>query len=65
MGDAVHISSLLVKDITETVNQKSGRFTLEDEFIVLKKRNVLVFWLYTGPCGTQQCCLANSLDYFL
>lgn len=34
MGDAIYISSLLVKDITETVNQKSGRFTLEDEFIV-------------------------------
>lgn len=34
MEDAVHISYLLVKGITETVNQKSGRFTLEDEFIV-------------------------------
>lgn len=34
MRDAVHISSLLVKDITETVNQKSGRFTFEDEFTV-------------------------------
>ena len=34
MGDITHISCLLVKDITETVNEKSGLFTLEDDFIV-------------------------------